>query len=140
CSRARAAAATATRSCSPRARRRSTCSTRPTSRARTSPLAVLLFLCLLRAQIAKARFHGRQLIEIAVPALLRELELLDRCRQRSLKIVVFGQCLVVQQALARSGVGLGLQGVQLGVARVALDEVTEPCDRSLLLPRFLQGF
>src|SRR5262249_61556013 len=103
CSRARAAAATATRSCSPRARRRSTSSTRPTSRARTNPLAVLLFLGLLRAQIAKARFHGRQLIEIAIPALLRELELLDRRRQRSLKIVVLGQGLVVQQALARGG-------------------------------------
>ena len=108
-------------------------------RARFSiSLGGFLLLGLQRTQIPQARLDGGKLVEIPVPAFLRELQLLDRRRQRSLQNVGFGKRLMVQQALARCSIGFGLQAVNPDVSWVAFHQLRKPCERRLVLSHPLQ--
>ena len=101
-------------------------------------LVVFLLLRQARAQIAQARVHAGELVEIAVAAFLRQLQLLDRRRQTALQHVGLGLGLVRQQSLALGLVALRPQLIQPRLVRKTPDLLVQQRVRFAILPEPLQ--
>jgi len=81
------------------------------------------------AKLARSAGDGDFYQHSQVDARLRELELIDRRRQRAAQHIDLGLRLVLQQSLAERGVGLGLQHVQLRVRAVQAQRLLEHGER-----------
>jgi len=90
-------------------------------------------------QIAQPRIDHRELVEVAVAGRARKLKLLDRRRQAALQDVDLRLRLVLQQALAKGGIGLRLQHPQALVIRVAPQRFGEHGERLPIPAGVVQG-
>src|SRR2546423_8939018 len=93
---------------------------------------------MLRAQLLKTRVDHGELVEVAVAGRARELQLLDRRRQAALQRIGLALRVVLQQALAERGVGLGLHAVELGVAWIARQRIAQRAERGIVLTGLLE--